>query len=592
MRELRTYNIEVNDCRTSYDARAGGTIICGNPFKLKFIFDAEWYDYANTPKTAKIKFKYRGANKHLLIEFIGDTCTVPSLFGITQIEVGVFIDDDICTTGGAIINCEKSIRCDTSTNALGADALDNVLETLKGTSIFVRYSHYADGTDFSNEWDNDQKYIGIANAYSAPADKSGYEWAQIISGTPALKPPKSATTDSRGKTVTVENHDAPFVIKNKVYLDGEEVATVEDGESADFSAYVGDKITANVEVTAICEGYKESEPVTTEWGLTNGDADLEYEFNGETYTLTHIPPDRSRYATVASYVEGKPMTDVYSAVKFTASGYTYYGGIDFLGDLVSITKSFIGCGIERLYISRVDNVVDSFQSVQWDGRIHEIYIDRLYSYDNLPTEITDVVTELSGTASNAFKRINTWCIGVGTDGVREFAIKEDGTARVTYNSSEHSSTEDIDRIPDVFNGMPVNGVGKFYRYNDDSVSGVVFGDNMEDINDSAFRNCSKIADIRFGKGLKSIGEHAFRYSGISCLDFSGCPNLETIKGRAFSNNSSLTTVFLPSSVQSIASTAFASCSKLTDIYVPWDEGEGPSGAPWGATAATVHYNSI
>lgn len=36
---------------------------------------------------------------------------------------------------------------------------------------------------------------------------------------------------------------------------------------------------------------------------------------------------------------------------------------------------------------------------------------------------------------------------------------------------------------------------------------------------------------------------------------------------------------------------FHSCSGITDIYVPWSTGE-VSGAPWGATNATIHYDTV
>jgi len=35
---------------------------------------------------------------------------------------------------------------------------------------------------------------------------------------------------------------------------------------------------------------------------------------------------------------------------------------------------------------------------------------------------------------------------------------------------------------------------------------------------------------------------------------------------------------------------FNGCTQTFDIYVPWSEGE-VAGSPWGATNATIHYNS-
>lgn len=41
----------------------------------------------------------------------------------------------------------------------------------------------------------------------------------------------------------------------------------------------------------------------------------------------------------------------------------------------------------------------------------------------------------------------------------------------------------------------------------------------------------------------------------------------------------------------IASNAFGSCAALTDIYVSFSEG-AVANAPWGATNATVHYDTV
>jgi hypothetical protein len=63
-----------------------------------------------------------------------------------------------------------------------------------------------------------------------------------------------------------------------------------------------------------------------------------------------------------------------------------------------------------------------------------------------------------------------------------------------------------------------------------------------------------------------------------------------ISNYAFSNCDGLTSVTFEGIPTKIGSLVFNSCDNLTDIYVPWAEGE-VSDAPWGATKATIHYNS-
>ena len=48
------------------------------------------------------------------------------------------------------------------------------------TGVFVRYSAYADGTDFTDEWSIGQAYIGVATGVEAPTDKSEYKWICIV----------------------------------------------------------------------------------------------------------------------------------------------------------------------------------------------------------------------------------------------------------------------------------------------------------------------------------------------------------------------------------------------------------------------------
>jgi hypothetical protein len=53
--------------------------------------------------------------------------------------------------------------------------------SLMTSRLHIRYSAYADGTDFTEEWSAGQNYIGFATASEAPTDKSEYEWSLFAS---------------------------------------------------------------------------------------------------------------------------------------------------------------------------------------------------------------------------------------------------------------------------------------------------------------------------------------------------------------------------------------------------------------------------
>lgn len=50
------------------------------------------------------------------------------------------------------------------------------LVSLRGDSVFIRYSANADGSNFTENWTKGQKYIGLATAAVAPTLVSDYEW--------------------------------------------------------------------------------------------------------------------------------------------------------------------------------------------------------------------------------------------------------------------------------------------------------------------------------------------------------------------------------------------------------------------------------
>ena len=131
------------------------------------------------------------------------------------------------------------------------------------------------------------------------------------------------------------------------------------------------------------------------------------------------------------------------------------------------------------------------------------------------------------------------------------------------------------------------------------------------IRDNLFADCTNLAHISLPEGLTSIGEGAF--SGCTSLAltslpeslrsidgyaFYGCTNLAltslpegiTSMGRyAFFDCTSLTSITFKGTPTAIASNVFFGCTNLTNIKVPWAEG-AVSGAPWGATNATITYN--
>lgn len=94
---------------------------------------------------------------------------------------------------------------------------------------------------------------------------------------------------------------------------------------------------------------------------------------------------------------------------------------------------------------------------------------------------------------------------------------------------------------------------------------IALPDSLEEIGDNAFRDCTKLVEITIPNSVTKIGELVFfRCSNLATATFMGKP-------------------------ETMGTDPFSSCDKLTEINVPWAEGE-ILGAPWGAVNASVNYN--
>lgn len=91
------------------------------------------------------------------------------------------------------------------------------------------------------------------------------------------------------------------------------------------------------------------------------------------------------------------------------------------------------------------------------------------------------------------------------------------------------------------------------------------------IGSGCFTNCSTSNEILIGRNIATIEANAFR-------------------NFASFNSVTSMTVRILGTPNSIASNIFNS-PKQGDIYVPWAEG-AVANAPWGATGATIHYNTV
>jgi hypothetical protein len=145
---------------------------------------------------------------------------------------------------------------------------------------------------------------------------------------------------------------------------------------------------------------------------------------------------------------------------------------------------------------------------------------------------------------------------------------------------------------------------------DRSIRGNYVNNDLTEIGNSAFSDCDKLTSATFTKVTK-VGTSAFNgcrslesislpeVKEIEASSFNWCSSLKSIsmpKIEILSNDSSywgifdycgMTTINIPSTIQSIGKNAFES-SKITTINID-KPADSISGAPWGATGATVNW---
>lgn len=60
-------------------------------------------------------------------------------------------------------------------------SLEEWLESLE-SSVYIRYSAYADGTDYTAEWSRGQRYIGVCGGNTPPTKKTDFVWSRFDAG--------------------------------------------------------------------------------------------------------------------------------------------------------------------------------------------------------------------------------------------------------------------------------------------------------------------------------------------------------------------------------------------------------------------------
>ncbi len=131
-------------------------------------------------------------------------------------------------------------------------------------------------------------------------------------------------------------------------------------------------------------------------------------------------------------------------------------------------------------------------------------------------------------------------------------------------------------------------IGEKAFYNCENLKTVNFGTEIVTIGDKAFYKCAALEAVELPASVMEIGNYAFyRCEGLKTVDL-GHP--ESIGSFAFYGDISLTTFIIPDSVFSIGKQAFRNCKALTSVAIPSSIQTVEQHVFYGCSELTIYAN--
>lgn len=121
-----------------------------------------------------------------------------------------------------------------------------------------------------------------------------------------------------------------------------------------------------------------------------------------------------------------------------------------------------------------------------------------------------------------------------------------------------------------------------------NLTSVTLSNSLTELSEDLFTNCSSLTSIIIPNSVTILNSSVF--NGCTSLSSVTIGNSVTkIDSHAFYKCTTLKSITIPKSVTTINATAFEGCTNLTSITVQDKSESEISGAPWGATNATVTW---
>lgn len=217
----------------------------------------------------------------------------------------------------------------------------------------------------------------------------------------------------------------------------------------------------------------------------------------------------------------------------------------------------------------------SLETVVFGENVKRIPGNMFYGCENLTTvTIPNSVTTIGNQAFRYCYGLQTVVIGNSVNSIENGAFRDckkliSILIPESVNNIQEYAFDGCDNLKEVvFEAEDCKYTAKYdHSLFPSSVETVIFGEKVKTIPDYMFKSCENITSLTIPTSVETIGKSAFYgWSGIETVEI---PNsVKTIGDYAFGGCTGLKTVLIGNSVRSIGQDAFASCSNLIKSAYP------------------------
>ena len=402
-------------------------------------------------------------------------------------------------------------------------------------------------------------------------------------GTPSRPSTAQYTFTFSGWSIYMNSTEAdPNAVKNVITNRNIYAAYDAEGQKYTVRFYNGNTLLQTK--TGIL--YGGSAIYTGETPIYNGEGNIEdYEFNGWDPEPVNIIGNIDCYAkykytgvvwikivdrTISGEYENNTVTSIGDYVFYTCTDLT---SVDFPKVTSIGSGAFYGC----TKLTSVDSPkVISIGDTVFTGCPNLAFINFPkvtniggYAFQNCKSLASIDFPEVTSISSNAFQG----CIGLTSADLPEV------TKIGSYIFSNCTNLASV-------NLPKITKIGSYAFAICTSLTSVNFLE-ITSIDNSTFQGCTNLTSVNLPK-ITSISGYAFATcTSLTSVNF---PEVIRINSYAFQSCTGLTSIDLPKAT-SINANSFRDCTNITDIYLP-NDASTYTNAPFGATNATIHYNTI